>query len=232
MNTTLRNVTPAQPLVLVGRDTKPDVATVRRMVLDRGHQWFSNGRQLYNLNIVGIRVADARWDHFDDWLMVAWPKVDNAGASATDYGTFVAKITTLPGDYYMTKKLLNPMGCAILKGGQWRRAYKIRKHRGKYDALCQDLAPVEFYRDGNRDKDWDLDPESVRSGYIGLNIHDSPDDAVTLRIGLWSAACQVFSDDRDFDAFMRLCFRARAAWGNEFTYTLIDLLAESRLRGF
>ena len=221
---------PQPPLVLVDRDNPPDVPTIRRMVLDRGHRWFSNGKRAYNLNIVGVRVPDPMWDTFSDWLMTVWPVVDAAGEKATDYSHFLTRFTTLPGEYYMVNRLLNDRGCAILKGGQYRGAYQIRKHRGQYDALCQDLAPVEYYRDKNRDKNWDLDPATVTSGRIGLNIHDSPDDAVTKRIGRWSAACQVVAGDKEFREARSIWYRARASWGNVFTYTLIDLLAESRAK--
>ena len=217
---------PVKPTVLVDRHTPPDVLTLRRMVIDRGHRWFDSLERPYNLNIVGIRVPDGRFDYFDDWLVTAWPK-DTSGPGATAWNVHVAKITTLPGETYMVNRLLNPAGCAILCGGQYRGTYGIARHRGQYEALCQIGGPVPVYRDGNRDRVFDLKPSTIISGWFGINIHNSRDNRVTLRVGSHSAGCQVFADDRDFETFMRLCRLARAAWGNSFTYTLLDLRAEA-----
>lgn len=213
---------------MITKFVRPDTLTVRRMVLERGYKWFENRSRPYNLNIVGIRVLDPTWDQFNDWLVVSWPE---PGTGSIIWRQFIAKITTLPGDYYSRTRLLNPGGVAILKGGQYTGCYQIAKHSGKYDALCQRLGPVAVYRDKNRNKNWDLDPATVKWGMFGINVHDSPDGIVTPRIGLYSAGCQVFQKDLDFKEFMQLVKHARVEWGNRFTYTLIDLLEETRQGG-
>lgn len=212
---------------MIDRNTPPDVLTLRRMVLDRGYRWFESLARPHNLNIVGVRVPDARWDRFDDWLTVAWAKPSST-PNAIVWDSFTAKITTLPGERYMVQKLLNPLGCAILKGGQYRGTYAIDKHRGAYFALCQRLGKVGVYRDRNRDRKWDLDPATVTRGNYGINIHHASTAAPSTRIGAYSAGCQVFPDNDDFVRFMQVCHKAKANWGNSFTYTLIDLMAESR----
>lgn len=191
----------------------------RSHVLDRmknlGHAVFENDSRNYNLNIIGIRSKTAKLDEFGCQLMVAW-KYKGVWYSKS------YRITTYPGRHYMVDKLLNPLGCAILVPGQYRGVYAIRLHRGKYEALCQTHGPVNVFRDRNRDTKFDKDKHTIVSGDFGMNIHNSPDNQVTVRVGAWSAGCQVFSDDREFFDFMRLCGLARDIYGNKFTYTLID----------
>lgn len=40
----------------------------------------------------------------------------------------------------------------------------------------------------------------------------------------------VVAGDKEFREARSIWYRARASWGNVFTYTLIDLLAESRAK--
>jgi hypothetical protein len=188
---------------------------VLKRVSDQGYLVFSDDSKNYNLNIVGIRSQSAKLDEFGCQLMVAWKY----------NGTWFDKsfpITTYPGRRYLVEKLLNPLGCAILAPGQYRGVYAISLHRGKYDALCQRLGPVRVYRDKDRDEQFDLDEDTIRSGDYGINIHKSGGSQTTLRVGAHSAGCQVFADGDDFDDFMAICRRARSVFGNKFTYTLIN----------
>ena len=47
-------------------------------------------------------------------------------------------------------------------------------------------------------------------------------EMVQLKIDKWSAGCQVFSKESDFNEFMDVCRKASDVWGNSFTYTLIE----------
>ena len=57
----------------------------------------------------------------------------------------------------------------------------------------------------------------------GINIHKAGGrvDGST-QIDKWSAGCQVFSKESDFNEFMDVCRKASGTWGNSFTYTLIE----------
>jgi hypothetical protein len=117
---------------------------------------------------------------------------------------------------------LNKDGVAILKPGQYRGSHKIRLHQGKYEALGQQK-PVKVYRDNNKDGKYDMIEENVDEGIFGINIHKAGRrvDGST-QIDKWSAGCQVFSKESDFNEFMEICRKARDIWGNSFTYTLIE----------
>ena len=116
----------------------------------------------------------------------------------------------------------NSEGCAILVPGQYRGVYKIDKHGGRYEAICQRNGKVKVYRDDNKDDTYDYDADSIQSGYFGINIHRSSAYKTGNYINKYSAGCQVFADPDDFDDFMEICHKASHIWGNKFTYTLIE----------
>ena len=129
-----------------------------------GHKYFHHGA--YNVNIIGVRNAatgDEITNKFDDCMTISY-KDDNG-----DWHFNCWKCTTDPGKYW-AEHLLNKDGVAILKEGQYRGSHKIRKHQGKYDALCQ-KGPVKVYRDKNMDDEYDLIEENVHEGVYGINIH-------------------------------------------------------------
>jgi len=181
-------------------------------VLEAGHAVFTTGK--YNLNLVGIRTDDDRANTFNDRLCCVYR--DEHGWVTRSWS-----ITTDPGTYWRT----NPMrvrGTAIMAPGQYRGAYRLGRHRGRYPALVQTGGPVGYYRDGNRDQVLDMNPDSMGQGYLGLNIHRA-----SLRAGgsdtvdRWSAGCQVFKDPDQYKAFIAICQRSADLYGNRFTYTLI-----------
>ena len=188
----------------------------RPEILDRvkalGFSTFESGAD-YDLNIIGERNPRGRADHFDDWLSVIY----------TIRGIWHHEIfacTTDPGLYWLN----NPgrvEGTAILKHPQQMRgAYTIRKHRGKYDALCQDQA-VTIWRDRNMDNLHDFSGPEYR-GFYGINIHRAG-LTNTERVGRYSAGCTVIKESSDFQRLMYLCRMqiTRNSWPN-FTYTLIE----------
>lgn len=133
-------------------------------------------------------------------------------------------ITTDPSPHYL-KRPINANGTAILKEGQYIGTHAIDIHQrgrpGAHKALCQRLGNVTVYRDNNKNSK--LDYTSPQSGMFGINIHRGP------RNGDWdsentiySAGCQVFADSRHFDDFMQKCEFGRSAFGNKFTYTLLN----------
>lgn len=181
-----------------------------------GHKYFHHGA--YNVNIIGVRNAatgDEITNKFDDCMTISY-KDDNG-----DWHFNCWKCTTDPGKYW-AEHLLNKDGVAILKEGQYRGSHKIRKHQGKYDALCQ-KGPVKVYRDKNMDDEYDLLEENVHEGVYGINIHKAGSwKSGSLQVDKWSAGCQVFSKEDDFYDFMNVMYKARDRWSNSFTYTLIN----------
>jgi hypothetical protein len=189
---------------------------IEKTIKSKGYAWFDKGA--YNLNIVGIRnseTGDKVTNRFDDKITITYKVKEKWIFHCFD-------CTTDPGTHWVYN-IMRKEGVAVLKPGQYRGAYKIRKHRGKYDALGQQR-DVTVYRDNTRDDCYDLDDNNTQTGLFGINIHRA-----TARLGgtskavdKWSAGCQVISCNVDWQLFIEICYKARDLWGNNFTYTLIE----------
>jgi hypothetical protein len=122
--------------------------------------------------------------------------------------------TTNPGAVYL-QKLLNPKGAAVLVPGQYKNAWGLGLHRGKYTALVQ-VRPVSVYRDADKD----LKSENngvIDTGLFGINIHKA-NTGISLLINGHSAGCQVFQNSADFDTIIAEC---KMCGQKQFTYTLL-----------
>lgn len=187
-----------------------------------GHVVFDKGagHTSWDLQIVGVRALGSdgkplQDNAFNDRIYVV---------CRDDGGTLRLwswPATTDPGTYWRQ----NPgraEGTAILKAGQYRGAWALGLHKGEKPALVQS-APVTVWRDADRDAEIDIAPgTSTQTGIFGINIHRAG-TASTL-VDKWSAGCQVFARDADFEAFLALC-RKQAAKGKgwqKFTYTLLE----------
>lgn len=186
-------------------------ADFQKIFARKGYAFFTKGE--YNLNIIGVRhKGNNITNHFDDYIVVIY----NTPTEQNVKKIFPA--TTLPGKKAMDNPS-NYKGTAILKEGQYRGAYTIRAHRGKYNALCQNkILPV--YRDNNKDNVYDFNPITIDNGVFGINIHKAGTNSIN--IDGWSYGCQVFKNSIDFNAFMRLVNISAKIYGNKFTYTLIN----------
>lgn len=193
---------------------KCKVCNFEKLFAKKGYAYFTKGN--YNLNIIGVRSAQGNkvTNKYDDYLIVIYN-------TETGIKRQIYTITTEPGLKLM-KAPSNVKGTAILAPGQYRGAYKIDKHSGKYDALCQRNKAVKVYRDNNRDKVYDYKPESIDIGMFGINIHRSNEFWTRTTIDGYSAGCQVFNDPKEFNSFMTLVKKSAAIFGNCFTYTLIN----------
>ncbi|WP_271103997.1 hypothetical protein [Pseudomonas tohonis] len=198
---------------------KPTFESVYEAMLHNKYVVYDNPAVDWNLNIVGVRADVAEPDKFDDWLLVFH-------RFSGEWDVRHYQITTDPSPHYL-KKPVSADGTAILKTGQYKAAYALDIHRrgekSAHEALCQKLQKVTVYRDNNKNGSLNMIPGSTQTGFFGINIHRGP------RNGQWaedntnySAGCQVFADDRKFDEFLLLCQHARDAFGNKFTYTLLD----------
>ena len=179
----------------------------------KGYAYFTKGN--YNLNIIGVRSNQNNkvTNKYDDCLVVIYN-------TELGWKRQIYTITTDPGRSIM-KTPSNTKGTAILAPGQYRGAYKIDKHHGKYDALCQRNKPVKVYRDNNKDDVYDYIPENTETGMFGINIHRSNEFWTRSTVDGYSAGCQVFNDPKEFISFMSLVKKSAAIYGNCFTYTLI-----------
>lgn len=174
----------------------------------------------YELNICGVRADSTTPNRFDDEIYVFFK--NNTGL----WISYVFPATTDPGTYWL-KNPLSEQGTAILKQGQYRQAYQIGLHRGKYYALVQ-RKEVTVIRDYDRNATLDFLNGRQQTGWFGINIHRASVQGTTKTIDKYSAGCQVFSTAKDFTQFMQLCEVHKKLYGNSFTYTLIDHRAINR----
>lgn len=190
---------------------------IEKAIKSKGYVWFNDdANKGYDVNIVSIRNSGPGsrvTNVFDDKLTLTYKE-----SGIWKYHEW--DITTDPG----TKAVLefsNTRGVAILVPGQYRGSYIIRKHQGKYDALCQDK-PVKVYRDRNKDMKFDMDPSTIQEGVFGINIHRSNPKTESQLVNDWSEGCSVFKRVKDFNEFMVILNKAKDIHGNRFTYTLIE----------
>lgn len=191
----------------VAKYTKDQVKTA---VIAKGYKWFE-GKD-YLLNIIGVRnvvPGQKVTNLFDDHITLSytvngeekfhcWPATTDPGTKGVmQYG--------------------NKAGVARLVEGQYIDSHIMRLHAGKYEALGQNK-PVKVFRDPN--KDMVYDENKIQEGVFGINIHKAGADSTYVEN--WSEGCQVFKRSKDFEEFMAICRKAKAANGNKFSYTLIE----------
>jgi hypothetical protein len=182
---------------------------IKAVLKKKGYNYFENGN--YNVNIIGVRnltSGNAQNDLFDDELYLIYKF--NGNQIFTKY-----PITTDPG-FQILRNPQNVKGTAILVPNQYKSAYQLGYHKGRYEALVQ-VGKVIIYRDNNRDGVMDF--EKPDEGYFGINIHKAGLDSAYVQN--WSAGCQVFKRETDFNQFMNVVKKSAELYGNKFTYTLL-----------
>lgn len=168
----------------------------------------------YQLNIVGMRNRNMISNTFNDEIVVFYK--DDAGAWVEH--SFSA--TTLPGVYWL-RNPMNKNGTAILMPGQYKDSHQTGLHRRKYRALIQ-KSPVKVLRDNDRNGFANVKTPTTETGFFGINIHRADSAFKSLKIGKYSAGCQVFANPKEFDLFMQLADNHKKLHGNSFTYTLLS----------
>jgi hypothetical protein len=190
---------------------------IERAVKSKGYTWFNDdSNKTYDVNIVGVRnnhpsIAKKVTNVFDDWLTISFK--DESG----NWQFYCWNATTDPGKKGV-QQFHNKKGVARLVPNQYRGVWKIDKHQGKYEALCQRLGEVTVWRDAN--KDLIFEEKVTDTGVFGINIHKAGQDSQWVEN--WSEGCQVFKRVKDFDAFMSICRKAAKIHGNKFSYTLLE----------
>jgi hypothetical protein len=189
---------------------------IEKAVKAKSYVWFNDEKNKgYDVNIVGVRnnnpsVADKVTNLFDDFITISYKE-----NGVWKY--FIWNATTDPGKKGAIE-FHNKKGVARLIPGQYRGVWKIDKHQGKYDALCQRNGKVKVWRDNN--KDLIFEEKVIDEGLFGINIHKAGKDSTWVEN--WSEGCSVFKRVKDFDVFMKICKKAAKIHGNSFTYTLIE----------
>jgi hypothetical protein len=190
---------------------------IEKTVKTKGYTWFEDAsNKTYDVNIVGVRnnhpsIADKVTNLFDDCLTITYK--DETG----NWQFHCWSATTDPGKKGVME-FHNKKGVARLVPNQYRGVWKVDKHQGKYDALCQRLGNVTVWRDAN--KDLIFEEKVTDTGIFGINIHKAGQDSQWVEN--WSEGCQVFKRVKDFDVFMSICKKAAKIHGNKFSYTLIE----------
>jgi len=191
------------------------IEIIKKAVQNKGYVWFDSPKD-YDVNIVGVRSLSTGknvTNLFDDTLTLSY-KINGVW----QYHEW--KITTDPGKK-PTEILRSSKGVARLKPGQYRGVYAVSMHNGKYEALCQRLGNVTVYRDNNKDTTYD--EKTTDTGMFGINIHRSSIYKDPTYVDYFSEGCQVFRYNSNFVEFMKIINKAKASFGNKFTYTLIEL---------
>jgi hypothetical protein len=185
---------------------------IEKAVKAKKYLWFNSNKD-YDVNIVGVRNSSTGkkvTNVFDDFLTISF-KIGDV------WQFYCWNATTEPGKKGMLEGKAKG-GVARLVPNQYRGVWKIDKHQGKYDALCQRNGDVTVYRDAN--KDMIFDETKTDTGMFGINIHKAGQDSTWVEN--WSEGCQVFKRVKDFDQFMKICKMAAKIHGNHFSYTLIE----------
>lgn len=185
---------------------------IRNAILAKGYIYFNSPKN-YDVNIIGVRcnINNKVTNTFDDILILSYKKD----------GEIIYKeypITTDPGVRSL-KEFENIKGCAVLVPGQYRKCFMLGLHKGKYQALVQ-CNNVKVFRDNDKDIEYDLNINQIDTGLFGINIHKSGKDSTI--VDNWSAGCQVFKKEKDFNEFMVIINKAAATFGNKFTYSLLN----------
>lgn len=180
-----------------------------------GYVWFDESNE-FDLNIFGIRHPEFG-NVFNDLLCVAYWH--------NGWHLEVLPGTTDPGRSYLQQPM-NSGGTAIVKPGQYRGVWQLGLHRKSYEALVQTGGEITIWRDVDKDALFDFDPSKVSTGFFGINMHKA--GTHSTQVDKWSAGCQVFANQGDFEKVMHLARMQRLfhpTW-TKYSYTLFTLMDE------
>ena len=159
-----------------------------------------------NYWIIGVRNPEDNPDKFDDTFYLM--RGEELIVETT--GTTNAGVSILQGGY----KKYNKEGAAIVESNRiYYNVWKYGLHQGKIPALKQLGAKITIYRDG----DGDRKAEEIgrrSSGYYGINFHIDQHninaaDKKSVRIGGWSAGCQVLDNLEKYKEIIELTKKQR-----------------------
>lgn len=191
----------------------PTLDTIIKTIKSKGYTLYT---QPFRLNIVGLRnFTTSKPNTFDDYL--AFFYYDDKGNPIGK----VAPATTDPSIPYLLNPMMPDVGTAILKSGEYKDSYGIGLHRNQYEALVQ-IKPVTVIRDNDRNALINYFATTM-TGMYGINIHRASKGVnLATKVDSYSAGCQVFQSESDFQLFMSFARKSRDLYGNKFTYILLD----------
>lgn len=192
---------------------------VKSMYAEKGYKFHDTGK--YQVNLGGFRSKDlSTVDRFNDHLFIAF--LDEF----QNKRLLLFSGTTKPGLAYLGEKMLNKNGTGILIPGQHTNCWTIGTHNaGKptaHEAFIQ-AGPGVFKVWRDKDQDGALDfsgPVYTDAG--GLNGHRAGVND-TFRVGPYSAACQVWQDDKEHAIAVAIAKRCIEIYSKPLTYTLFQL---------
>ena len=150
--------------------------------------------------ILGVRSNEDTADTFDDKFYLFYG----------EKFVLVTSGTTNPGKGTLLQfEKVNKKGAAIIKSDNWYYGvWKYGSHRRRVEALLQLGAPVEVFRDTNKDLKSD-ETGKIDKGWFGINFHSNTYNLETQtpiknKIGWWSAGCQVVNNISKYKQIIRL----------------------------
>ena len=176
------------------------------------------------INLCGVR-NNVTNDTFNDTLYVYWKE---GGAFK---GICTNGFTTKPGK----RVVLNEngksykKGAAILKEGWHKDIWHIGKHQGKYTALRSTggvTKPTAVTRDNTQygkgpKYELRIFKDKTDVGFFGINFHKSKSPQGNSVNG-WSAGCQVFKVQKDFEDVLKMAQSASSKGQKTFSYFLVN----------
>ena len=186
------------------------LAAVMKAMQNLGYVIYDDG----TWNIVSIRNRIKDTNTFNDEMHVF-------RKSTLGWDHYVYPMTTDPGTSYLVNPMNETSGTGAIVEGQYVGAYVVGTHNGSkssYTALVQRGGPIRAYRDRDRDKTFEYDPNSIQEGYFGMNIHRAAPDGEETVVNTFSAGCQVFARTDDFNEFLEMM---QDSGQESFTYTLL-----------
>jgi hypothetical protein len=185
---------------------------IKQTYLEHGADWDE-------INIFGVRNENHQEkDIFNDLICVATKGMIYKFQSTCDPGKYW---TLIGGANFQSN------GVAHICYGFHKKVYKVGKHKGKL-ALVQRGGKIKIWRDKNKNFKQDKD-EKPQEGYFGVNIHRAGFNS--LKIGRWSAGCQVIKRDKDFVTFISLIMGSNMYRKNKRTKFNYFLFKDIELRG-
>lgn len=148
--------------------------------------------------LLGVRSNDDLPNRFDDKIYLF----------KGEEFVLVTSATTNAGTPTLRQfEKVNKKGAAVLKADQWYYdVWKYGRHQGKVEALLQLGAPVQVYRDTDKD-DKSEEQGTLDTGYFGINFHPNTYDLSKpsgTNIGWWSAGCQVVNNVSNYKIMIKL----------------------------
>ena len=206
--------------------------TVSNDVIDKIIQIVQNGGgEVYEqpgyINFCGVRNYTTD-NSFNDTLYIYWKENGEFKCVCTN------QFTTKPGKKVVlnTDGKTHSGGVAILKEGWQKDIWNIGSHKRKYTALCSTATngnttqPTVITRDNTQ---FGLGPnyelrviESKKEvGYFGINLHRSGQHQ-GYEVNDWSAGCQVFKMESDFNEMLAMAHSAANSGQTTFSYFLTN----------